>query len=545
MKKSIKSWWHSYNTRELKEMREFATAFRAAILTEREKRSSQQEALALDSRFQIDNDTKLPMRYLDENIQIDVPANTYHAKLDQSEIKVALEDMISYICQYQHERVSRSNLFARGKDFDPTNMFCAEFIDWIIKLSSKSIESEKTQKAIESRIRYLKILEESSVFKPSVYASTRIKLFKDLKNCLIDRTLPVVEFAISRKSSREVIRDIKTQVSDLIKKNITFLYHCFRDSSCQSSNFILEQLISPNIEAFKVSEKTTTGMLLSRLVQAPELIRVFGKLRRSMPAILSKKVTEIPQNKVVYLPNNWFERGNSGVQKSYHSKKLMQAFLAHHNLIIEIAKIHSRFQKLYELSGEGGDLLVYGNAIINVERLISDYHGLMDKMQKNLSTLNEARQYIHDQIISENKTRSWKFGDLYQNSKVAGNKFEEIGVLVCECDANIEKVVAQSRVPIQLRIAHVNSLFQGLYEDEHHMRGQSQRGQVQATSYQLYSTPNDGFLRRHTQALAEPFYARLNSARSYSAVTGQYQAQCAQEHHMENRNSEQFRALIV
>lgn len=340
-----------------------------------------------------------------------------------NELKPYIEDIIGYICEYQCERDQRF-WSKKGYYYDPTNLFFEEFKYWLLELARTTVSAVALD-IVSARIAYLREITDKTIFQPGTDRPTRQEIILYITEILEKAIKPLMQAMIDRASAREHFNNLKVYISLVIKNSIRFLFYVYRDSENIPQNFILEQIRNPTISLYKAALDNTTGLLLQYLLKTPVLQLVFPPLNTNQDDNEPKEITynDITKNNFtgdgqalqypLTLENantnktiNWLNE-NSGILTYFQDKVDPEKILRVHSNIQKLGIFYIICDLLFELAGDGGNLLVYGMAANEIDQVIAVYRDLIDNVNKDINSLFSLAKGLHDNI-GKNKVQPTK-----------------------------------------------------------------------------------------------------------------------------------------
>jgi hypothetical protein len=437
----IKCWYDSYGKEQAAEIKEIQNIYSSfcwplekehSTLTTLNLESSQGQEKSKDSSklpiyLQTEDDGKIPVLFRRKFCP--EKDSSYWEKLinKDSAIRHPIEEAISTICHYQVTRDQR--LFTgTGYNYDPTNLFFEELKAWFVKLSQATLD-DLTYKIVHARFKYLGEIYAKGVFKPGNHALTRIETIKYIRANLQKLIIPSISLALSRVSAREHFNKLKLKTENNIKVGVKLLFYIFRDTPNTPSNFIFDGIRYYDIHGYKqVVGSTISGQLLSYLVNTDLMKRVFPEsglknthtykslsLNYSNPFFNEQGDLIYPLARSNTNPNNWYlaeekaDFNQTGILIEFRKdKELMETFLRVHAELHKLCLFYLICDRLFELSGDGGNILIYGFAMNKTELVLREYKRIIQQAWDHIEILFEKAEMYKATLIQKNKIENKK-----------------------------------------------------------------------------------------------------------------------------------------
>lgn len=369
--------------------------------------------------------------------------------LEKGVLRPIIEEMIGYLCQYQ---VERDYILFQLKDresaynYDPTNLFLEEFKAWLVFLSHARIDSDSHValcKVICGRRDYLNGIIIKRVFDPNKEnPPTRLDILQKVHDQLSFHVMPIIETEVARQSAREHFGQLKLQIRDTLHSGLKFLFYILRDSKDTPQNFILSQIRSPTMPFYQGVIKSTSGELLRCLLNTPMFKFIFPIINDSdhfqelyeIDALFVNPFND-KAGKLVYPneliskninPHNWYKDGAgriSGILPYFYDKgeETIKYFLEFHSLLHTLGYFYLVCDLLYEIAGDGGNLLVYGKAMELVRGTINHLQILLEKISANSQFLYQASNVLkigldNKKVEEKNSASNWRKNFVFADS---------------------------------------------------------------------------------------------------------------------------------
>ena len=379
--------------------------------------------------FQLAQEKDIVVPLLYKSFEPEEASKNWLKHVKKGELSPIISEMLAYICQYQTER---------GSDeihrYSPLHLCFEEFKFWLVKLSTVDIANEAIKNIVSQRIAYLKTIRNDKVFKNvnyNIFSKTKMEPTPNQTLLVLEKKLNIVMtriiLAISRKSSREHLADLKVHIESVLYTGVDFLFHIFSNQALPA-NFILTEIKSPTIPSYRKIHETLYCKILRGVVNTSAYSLVFNlESFESKEAIIPTKDLSINDNNSftiqnIDLDNNfelpvevkeelnkknrsrkererllqWFELSSSGIFSAVAELKTMNTFL---HLLVSLQKLclfHKICDNLFELSGEGGNLLIYGMAAEQVKTGLSKFKIVKDEIAKDIRYLYDSATKIQD-----------------------------------------------------------------------------------------------------------------------------------------------------
>lgn len=287
---SFKSWWNGYNEYNQGQIRALQKYYIAHCYPLESKHTlttlniSRHEA-------ESEQEKKLPIYLLMEGVFPVLYQRKFKPKILMDDwiiyvgkglLRPAIEEMISYLCQYQVERNSQFFQFTDRDvpfEYDPTNLLFEEFKAWLIYLSQARIEYDNAfnlREMISGRISYLGSIIMHQVFDPTKEKPpTRSDILQRIYDQLSKYVLPLIENEVSRQTAREHFGQLRVHIQGALHSGMKFLFYVLRDSKHTPQNFILSQIRAATMPFYKEVNADTSTQLLSCLLNTPMFKFIF------------------------------------------------------------------------------------------------------------------------------------------------------------------------------------------------------------------------------------------------------------------------------
>lgn len=454
VKNAIRKAWYNYGSDELKEIEAVQKAYRSHCLR-LEARSSLTTLEVSNQEDNKDELNRLPIFFqMDEKIPVLFKRNFVPQKKAEdwlphlnkpTPLNHYIEEMINYLCLYQGERDQR---WGRGNyNYDPTNLFFEEFKHWLIELSKAHLDQEIIE-IVDGRRKYLSQLYEKNAFIPGKDLPTRQQIILYIKDILEKGIIPLIHLELSRRSAREHFRELKVQVEIIIKNSTKFLFYVFRNEEGTPESFVLEQIRHPTIPSYGNAVATRAGSLLQHLIRTSAFTLTFPPIfttaslepinnHQRLVEYSIKQVTNnsfLGSNQKAIFPlilrtplltsNNWYledrQESSVGILEVFRKKEYMDEFLMCHAYLQKLCLFYIICDQLYELSGDGGNLMVYGFAFEKVYLSLKSYESLLKELEHILFSLSNHAE-THKRDIVEKKHEITFADQVWQRLRSSAN----------------------------------------------------------------------------------------------------------------------------
>lgn len=425
---TVSQLYYGYDKTALSEIGQIQTAYEKHCLP------NEKDCLALStlkestetfpSFFRMNKEKKVPVVF-EQGFCPEKTLQHWVPLLSQNLVSNFVEDMLGYMCEYQTQRDERYP-GQKGYDYDPTNLFLEEFKHWLVALSKAQVEANPQVMAVmEGRIKYLSYFIDHRVFISGEQLPTREMIVIYLRDMLVNHIRPTVELAQLRQSAREHFKQLKLNTQCLIKQSTEFLCYVFRDSVDTPVNFIMAQIKRPTLPNYVAVLADRSGSLLHYLVNTPavnlvypELARFSGEKKPFSPQLTNLTTEPLTtshfldaENQLIYPLNrentnidNWYKESKeqpSGILPFFQTDTCMLPFVKLHHQIEELAIFYLICSVIFELAGEGGNLLVYKYAMKEVKTIIENYQYFIEGFKETLNTIWTASETLQRLIVEK------------------------------------------------------------------------------------------------------------------------------------------------
>ncbi len=375
-----------------------------------------------------------PTKIVNHHLEFD----SWKPKVGSGVIWHYIEELCASINAFQGMRYNRVNeKFARLVYYDtlndPVSVMLEEFKYWLTTELSKydlsKISACQTLKDdVQKRIVYVMSLERNATlrkvedtYKMLQSDMTIFQLFIEIKHTLKASVIPTIDLEVSRQSSRDLFRSLIISSEKILKQGTRFLFFVFRDEADLSSNFSLKEIRHPRMQNYCNALSTGSGAIMRYFVATTFMQDVFPDTMAFLYSIDNAADADeksgvvvfenlTPQNLLrgcssltpfIKFPhdkeniNEWYTKGDSGFMESFRTKAHGEPFLRAHLLLMVIASYHQVFSACYDLSGEGGDILVYGAAEKEIGDIVNNYTKLLQELKEVFKFLSEKASEVH------------------------------------------------------------------------------------------------------------------------------------------------------
>lgn len=390
--------------------------------------SSMENQLPIYFQLQTANQ-KLPMLYSIIQDKCYTPcqkSNEWIRKMSAGDLSDAIEEMLSYICEYQ--RMRYTSILERKFPYDPVNMMFEELKVWLLQLSKTRLGVANLIDQLKSRIAYLEAIKmDHGIFLAQklnkLTAETHVlEIRAAIQRCigvLECKIIPIVEAAELRQSSREHFEWLRIYMKGSIKSLIKFLYYGLRDNSV-SPNFLLDQIRIGEIPAYQGKDNKLLDYVLKFLVSSFSVATVFPSVMsvdnlnnvtttiirvndNNMDVSLGRLVNNdfVTLQGSPFIPNlltddfngltidnclEFFDEKNKkkvklGILPSFRKKENVEAWLLLCGHIQSLCVCYMIVDEFFDLAGEGGNLLVYKQAYKQLSQVLSCFSDLFNRSE--------------------------------------------------------------------------------------------------------------------------------------------------------------------
>jgi len=415
----------------------------------RDLQNTQEQEKKYPLHLEINVETKYPKLYeADFCPNNDVQYWEDHLS-NQSILAHYCTETISYLCEYARQRSLK--FFGRGYTYDPTNLFFDELKCWFVALSKVELNNE-TLENVRGRVRFLdRVFNDPNIFPPGDAEFNRKDTIKYVKEILENNVIPHIELYISRHSAREHLKNVTTNLSFIIRNSTKFLFYIFREPTI-NPNFILEQIQNPTLPTYKEFFRTMSGKFLNTLTRSQPFLVVFPLVGAKLELIEIERQQNLCEfmgfDKQICLPisipnltlHNWFLReNNSGIYPVFQQKNIMDSYIGLHGYIQQLCLCTAISNLFFELAGDGGNLLVYGCSLSEINSFIADYENFKKQFLVELKLLfGVARGYQENKIRDPKTNEEMKLW--LENFNKAKETYDQILQLFYKNDKVIEDI---------------------------------------------------------------------------------------------------------
>jgi len=456
--------------------------------------------------FQLHDEKKIIVPLLYKNFLPQVDSYKWLIHVQKGELGSMISEMLAYVCQYQKER---------GRDekhrYSPLHLFFEELKFWLIKLSTVNIADKKNKNIVENRISYLEAIRNAGVFNNEMYfLSDKVKEPTPRQTILsVEKKMNTIRnkmiLAISRRSAREHFSDLKINIESALYSSVNYLLHVFSNQPLPE-NFILTEIKYPTIPSYKEIRQYFFPAILSAFVSTSAYSLVFSlddfkpeenEFEKAIEVYISEKnfllesfitngneitlpeiqykVNEVNKNKKENeRKTEWFEMNEAKIYSDFANVKTIGTFLSLLEWLQKMCFFYKICDSLFELAGEGGNLLVYGKAAERVISAISSFIDVLQKTEDNLISIKTRAQDNKNFIDGHPNHESLK-KDKYQrkiwqlNFAKARDEYEkldrslkDIRKLIKEIKAKLEEVNTRE---YQIKLVKQLEFFNGLVNE--------------------------------------------------------------------------------
>ncbi len=285
-------------------------------------------------------------------------------------------------------------------------LFCAEFAKWVND-SAKVTISEEFKLSIQTRLRYLSYIQEEKVFQKEPNDETSMYLLVyNLSQILEYAILPKVEMILSRQSIRDHLRTLQKHSDRFFSEVTKGLFYLFTEEENFEYNvFHLEYL-----DIYKVPK-------LSKIIDETELGDLFSSLKTQLQ---KAREGDLPMKETC----NYFltEEGEVNTDlrlklvsihevtntKSRGIHELMRRqYTPMHLLLLTFGHLSdytcfmSALKQAYDLSGDGGNLMMYIALGTETSNFLSYFNALKSQLKTSLNQLLELSDKVYQQLIEK------------------------------------------------------------------------------------------------------------------------------------------------
>ena len=139
-----------------------------------------------------------------------------------------------------------------------------------------------------------------------------------------------------------------------------------------------------------------------------------------------RAVSTLAKSPLELSPVTFLAKPNSGIARPFWDKpELLEEFIRLHELFIRIASLIELLNKAYALSGEGGNILIYGFARKQMASLVVDYTLLSNAVRDSVFIIEQHADGLYQHLVRENlpSYATWKLNYI---------QVSEISILLAE-----------------------------------------------------------------------------------------------------------------
>lgn len=358
-----------------------------------------------------------------------------------------IEEISSSICAFQILRYEKllsklGHMVYRDTLNDPLSLALEEMKHWMIMELSKTdfsiiSECEGAKIQINNRVNYITKLSQiksistlEDTYELLQADITIFQVFVEIKHAFNMHVIPTIDLQISRHTSREQFKSLVGSTERIMKQGLRFLFYIFRDTPNMMSHFTIQEMRHPKISSNKIALNTGSGAILQGLLKTHFFMDTFPDTYPPM-AIGSGAIQSIDikgvLNKDILLqlcnkPENWWQQSDRGILINFAEEKTVNTFILAHLLLMVQATYYQLFQVGYDLSGDGGDIIVYGAVSQELRSLIDNHKYFLHNLLTNFHTLQSQAETVYMQRVYTKKREDEAWS---QNYKYALSSYED------------------------------------------------------------------------------------------------------------------------
>jgi hypothetical protein len=160
-------------------------------------------------------------------------------------------------------------------------------------------------------------------------------------------------------------------------------------------NPIAKQMHSARLTSFGYQEGGT--------VMIPPLIAQIShqeQMEKEAATKSKRAVSTLAKSPLELSPVTFLAKPNSGIARPFWDKpELLEEFIRLHELFIRIASLIELLNKAYALSGEGGNILIYGFARKQMASLVVDYTLLSNAVRDSVFIIEQHADGLYQHLV--------------------------------------------------------------------------------------------------------------------------------------------------
>ena len=425
----------------------------------------------------------------------------------------AVEDMVTVLCAYQRSRYQVtsekgerewSGFFSTSlKDYlhEPVQLFCEEFKRWLVFELSSADCTPETLAELQRRIFYLDQLISAKEFLPNHAACseqpdgtfllqdrrTIFWVLLELHRKLTMEVRPRIELEIARSSAREHIEPVLSAFSQIFHYGVAFLLCVLNDKAALLDDFSLSN-ISRDIPGpgYREYLETPAGKRLKQLVdirtQKTDLLLTPGESTFSadlahvgvgagigIETVVEAAAVEVnPFWRLDLAEYEPLKKVGSGlnihvsIRSTRTSSETTDIFLLAHGLLAEFYYLEESWQAAYQMAGSGGNLLVYGFANEEVNKLLGHTETNIKIFE---AVLNELYRRANDYYISRYRINDLSETVWLGNFKLALSYYELLMLQLNKLHRRVQKIrIEANAVSFSERLEKAQGMFSALLD---------------------------------------------------------------------------------
>jgi hypothetical protein len=450
--------------------------------------------LAMDDHF------KRPQHLVNDDVTFHYPY--WSQRFKHQFLTAAAKDMVKNICAYQEEREQRF-IFRRGYTDDPTNLVCELLKNWCVELSDYN-PTETNLSNVQYMLRCIKKLQDPEIFPQGYFSQqTFLALLNQCQKLLAQRVLPQMQAEILQVTARDILMQFKVAADNMINAGMNYLYFILRDKSKVKRAFTPNNFLRS--DAFQSERKGLMGVMLLHLLEVSSQQQAGCLMLTAEEKVAAESEENLPE--LIQQTNPFYANGHVSLlpklevssskrhwpylaERFLKDKTVQMAFIKLHGILFEMMKFYTLIKQAYHLSGQGGDLLIYGIAVNKMQHLLQIFTFLQQELNHAVQVLEQAVKQEHDQLITSKKTDGVRMSH-YRNSRVHVDEFTHSLQLCCKAMQQLQQQMQQVTLAERMAEAKQSTLnfFHSVEHFSKHLASQVGFEQYQMLEQHPYTTP--------------------------------------------------------
>ena len=472
----------------------------------------------------------------------DIKSKVFELNLGNGHLRTIAEDCLASINLYLTLRIknkAKKTTFLNFREGmldyniygpDPEALFCEELKAWLVmSLSHCSLDSDALNNLIH-RINYIKectLLINESPGNICIEGKSLVSVLDQVVDRLEKDVLPQVELAMSRRSAREHFDQLVRESRSLVLHGFRYIFYLLRSES-DVPEFSLADIRSPHLKAYKNAMFTTTGIITRCFLTTELMYYLFpdwyleeqqrrtnsflGNVKQNIDLATSRSVAGLIRSNPVYdestyswkralqksqaysfgtelklFPeSDWFLKPRSGIYKELETQKVAELFLKMNQLLYDFGVLNIVCNRIYDLAGEGGNLLVYGAMARDISKFIESFGKLKQEFNECLELLHtEAVLVSRQKKQIKQKSKESKQRDGWKSNYLICNSFHKrtLCASLKKCSDLVGLVDGEIKRDLYIRFANINTNKVRVALDLNHIHNYSQNRQLGLATY--------------------------------------------------------------